>query len=249
MPFRVLRSFANPPTPAPWSALLLIGALCLPETVAAKPAGPAAPREGMAALLRRTANGGLMLQFLILTGAISTVSYLFPLATGHYLGWGPKEVGIVFGIQGLCMAILQASLIGKLAQRFGELPLLCVALGVMIAGFALAAFATTQGWIVAAFFIAITGAACCPPLLNSLLSQRTPLPLRGQMMGTSGAASSWGRVFGPLFAGLFLSQLGYTAAWLIGAACGIATLFWALQFRKALVLTTPSTGEPHAPAR
>lgn len=30
MPSRVLRSFANPPTPAPWSALLLIGALCLP---------------------------------------------------------------------------------------------------------------------------------------------------------------------------------------------------------------------------
>lgn len=30
MPFRVLRSFANPPTPAPWSALLLIGALSLP---------------------------------------------------------------------------------------------------------------------------------------------------------------------------------------------------------------------------
>ena len=30
MPFRVLRFFANPPTPAPWSALLLIGALCLP---------------------------------------------------------------------------------------------------------------------------------------------------------------------------------------------------------------------------
>ena len=29
MPFRILRSFANPPTPAPWSALLLIGALCL----------------------------------------------------------------------------------------------------------------------------------------------------------------------------------------------------------------------------
>ena len=29
MPFRVLCSSANPPTPAPWSALLLIGALCL----------------------------------------------------------------------------------------------------------------------------------------------------------------------------------------------------------------------------
>lgn len=214
-------------------AAIVFGVLLLPETVvtavATAPVARQGPSESTRQLLTRTGNGGLMTQFVVLTAAISTVSYLFPLATGHYLGWGPKEVGIVFGIQGLCMAILQAGLVGRLAQRFGELALLKVALSLMIGGFSIAALAHTQPWLLAGFFISITGAACCPPVLNSLLSQRTPPPLRGQMMGTSGAASSWGRVFGPLLAGLALSQFGYAAAWALGAIAGIATLLWALQ--------------------
>lgn len=210
-------------------AAIVCGLLLLPETVATAPVAAKGKRESMRQLLTRTGNGGLMTQFVVLTGAISTVSYLFPLATGHYLGWGPKEVGIVFGIQGLCMAALQAGLVGKLAQRFGELALLKVALSLMIGGFTIAAVAHTQPLLLAGFFISITGAACCPPVLNSLLSQRTPPMLRGQMMGTSGAASSWGRVFGPLLAGLALSQFGYAAAWALGAIAGIATLLWALQ--------------------
>ncbi len=212
-------------------AAIVFGVLLLPETIAA--AAAKGPRESMRRLLTRTGNGGLMTQFVVLTGAISTVSYLFPLATGHYLGWGPREVGIVFGIQGLCMAALQAGLVGKLAQRFGELALLKVALTLMIGGFSIATVAHTQPLLLAGFFISITGAACCPPVLNSLLSQRTPPQLRGQMMGTSGAASSWGRVFGPLLAGLALSQFGYTAAWALGAIAGIATLLWALQTNVA----------------
>ena len=210
-------------------AAIVFGVLLLPETVATAPAASKGPRESMRQLLTRTGNRGLVAQFVVLTGAISTVSYLFPLATGHYLGWGPKQVGIVFGIQGLCMAALQAGLVGRLAQRFGELALLKVALTLMIGGFCIAAIAHTQPLLLAGFFISITGAACCPPVLNSLLSQRTPPQLRGQMMGTSGAASSWGRVFGPLLAGLALSQFGYAAAWALGAIAGIATLLWAVQ--------------------
>lgn len=209
---------------------ILCGFILLPETVQAKSAQamPTAP-ESTRALLARTGNTSLVLQFLALTGAITTISYLFPLAVGHYLQWTPREVGVVFGIQGLCMAALQAGLIGRLAQRFGEMRLLRVALLVMIAGFTLAAFAHTEPLLLAAFFITVTGASCCTPVFNTLLSQRTPLPLRGRMLGTSSAASAWGRVFGPLAAGLALSHSGYAAAWLIGAVVGTCTLVWALR--------------------
>lgn len=226
-------------------AAIVFGALLLPETRLATVSK--SPPESSRELLARTGNRGLVTQFVVLTSAISTVSYLFPLAAGHYLGWGPREVGMVFGIQGLCMAFLQAGLVGRLAQRFGELLLLKLALSLMIAGFAIAAIADSQTLLLTGFFTAITGACCCPPVLNSLLSQRTPMPLRGQMMGTSGAASAWGRVAGPLLAGLALSQLGYAAAWAIGAFAGMATLLWALQTSVAENLAEARPLPPSTP--
>lgn len=216
-------------------AAIILGSILLRETVPSS--SDAAPRHSMRSLLSSTGNDGLMLQFLVLTGSMSVVSYLFPLAVGHFLAWGPHQVGIIFGIQGLCMAILQFSLIGRLTQRFGELPVLRLALAMMIGGFVLAAFSTTRNTLVTAFFIAITGASFCPPVLNSLLSKRTPLPLRGRMLGTSGAASAWGRVAGPLAAGLVLNQFGYAAAWLVGGVAGVITLTWAL-FRTPQAETT-----------
>lgn len=224
---------------------VVCGALLLPETVQSTVPGTAPlTRESTVALLTRTGNGGLVLQFLALTGAITTISYLFPLAVGHYLHWGPREVGIVFGIQGLCMAALQAGLVGRLAQRFGEMRLLRAALLTMILGFGITAAAESDFGLLAGFFIAVSGASCCTPVLNTLLSRRTPLPLRGRMMGTSSAAAAWGRVFGPLAAGLLLSQFGYGAAWAMGAMVGAITLTWALQTRQAST-TDAATGALH----
>ena len=209
------------------------GLVLLPETVQRRAAGTPPPaRETTLELLARTGNTSLVFQFLALTGAITTISYLFPLATGDYLRWGPTEVGIVFGIQGLCMAALQAGLVGRLAQRFGEVRVLRVALTLMIAGFSLSALASTAPWMVAGFFIAVTGASCSTPVLNALLANRTPLPLRGRMLGTSSAAAAWGRVFGPLVAGPVLVQLGYGAAWMIGAVVGATILAWAIQVER-----------------
>lgn len=228
-------------------AAIVCGAVFLRETVSAGQRAVAqANTEPLRALLARTGNTGLVFQFLALTGAISTISYLFPLAAGHLLHWGPREVGIVFGIQGLCMAALQAGLIGRLAQRFGELPLLRIALALMSVGFGIAALAHDAPTLISGFFIAVTGASACTPVLNTLLSNRTPLALRGRMMGSSSAASAWGRVFGPLAAGLALSGLGYSAAWMIGGLVGITTLIWALQVRFAPVSAEPVFNPPKA---
>lgn len=182
-------------------------------------------------LLGDTGNTGLIAQFLVLTSAISTISYLFPLAAGHFLGWGPQQVGIVFGIQGLAMALVQGGLTGRLAQRFGELALLRAALFIMVVGFSLASVAATTPWLLTGFFIAVTGASFCTPVLNTLLSKRTPLAVRGRMLGTASAASAWGRVFGPLVAGLVLSRLGYPAAWLVGGVAGLWAFAWVLRTR------------------
>ncbi|QBY04530.1 MFS transporter [Thalassotalea sp. HSM 43] len=180
-------------------------------------------------ILKQSGNRWLVLQFLLHSMVITTVSYLFPLWTGELLNWGPKQIGIVFGIQGLVMAALQAKLIAVLAKKFGEIPVLTFGVALLTLGFCMASFSTTQFFMVASFFTTISGASMCMPLMNSLISQRTEVQYRGRIMGAAGAMGAWGRVVGPLLAGSLLSLSGFTFAWVAGIAIGICYLAWPLK--------------------
>ena len=160
-----------------------------------------APQQSVFAMLRETGNTLMITQFALHTACVSSVTYLFPLWAGDELGWGAREVGMVFGVQGLIMAILQGVLVGPLASRFGELPFLRTGLCVMISGFLLAVVAEGATMMVASTIIAVTGATFSMPILNTLATIRTPHKLRGRMMGTTSSFASWGRVGGPLLAG------------------------------------------------
>jgi MFS family permease len=188
-----------------------------------------APRQSPFAMLRETGNTWLACQYTVHSSCISSMSYLFPLWVGDYLGWSAHEVGLVFGVQGAVMVITQMGLIGPISRRIGELRFLRAAIVMMMCGFLLAAFAHSWIPMVVTFFIAITGATVCTPLLNTITSHRTPQAVRGRMMGTTASASSWGRVAGPLLAGANLQLFGYSAA-LVFCAC-VAGLFlaWALK--------------------
>jgi DHA1 family tetracycline resistance protein-like MFS transporter len=185
------------------------------------------PRQSIFAMLRETHNRLLVAQYTVHNTCVSSVGYLFPLWVGDYLGWGARQVGIVFGIQGVFMATMQAGLIGPIARRIGEIRFLRVGICVMLAGFILAIVADGMSMMVATFFITITGATVCTPLLNTITSHRVPPQIRGRMMGTTASAASWGRVIGPLMAGINLQLFGYSAAWFFSACVAGLFLAWA----------------------
>lgn len=178
-------------------------------------------------LLQATGNRLLVLQFVLHQAAVSSVTYLFPLWSGDMLGWNAREVGIVFGIQGVLMVVFQGGLLGPLARRLGEWRLLCLAIFALLLGLLSAAFATTMHSMVGSIFLAMTGATLCIPLLNTIVSYTTTQEIRGRMMGITSAASSWGRVVGPLLAGTNLALLGYRGAWLSSAGLVTIYLCWA----------------------
>lgn len=188
-----------------------------------------APKQSVLAMLREHRVTVLVSQYTVHNTCVSAVGYLFPLWVGDYLGWSAREVGMVFGVQGLFMATLQAGLIGPIVQRIGEFPFLRTGIAVMLCGFLLAAVADTQVLMVATFFITITGATVCTPLLNTITTHITPPQIRGRMMGTTASASSWGRVLGPLIAGVNLQLFGYSVAWLFCAGVAAIFLLWALR--------------------
>jgi MFS family permease len=183
-------------------------------------------------MLRETDNTLLVLQFVLHTTCVSSVTYLFPLWVGDELGWGARETGMVFGVQGLIMAILQGGLVGPLAARFGELPFLRFGLCMMIGGFLMAVVAEGAPMMVASTIVCVTGSTFTMPIMNTLATVRTPHRFRGRMMGTTSSALSWGRVVGPLVAGVNLQWFGYAVAWSFSAFVGCLFLAWALSQRS-----------------
>ena len=217
---------------------IIAAALFLPESHT--PSRRAAHRqhreqgESMYAMLKRTGNRLFVGQYVLHNSGVSAATYIMPLWFGDLLGWTAREVGILFGIQGAIMAVVQGGLMGMLVRSFGEWRLLRTSIVLYLGGLLLAAFATEAWFMVAAAFIAMTGATMCMPLLNTLITQRTSAPLRGQTMGTTGAASSLGRVIGPLIAGWVLYTQGYTAAWILFALVVMFYLLWAVvESRRA----------------
>jgi DHA1 family tetracycline resistance protein-like MFS transporter len=188
---------------------------------------------GIFAMIKHTGNSLLISQYFLHNTCISLVGFLFPLMARDYLAWGPKEIGIIFGIQGLLIAILQGSVIGPASKRYGELRCLTIGISSMIIGFlCLAFFAHNATTIVGAMLATITGATFTGPMLNSLTSKRTPQHLRGRMMGTATSVSAWGRVFAPLTGGAMLGFAGFSIAWLSGVVAGGLILAWVAHERR-----------------
>jgi len=179
-------------------------------------------------LLRDTGNRLLAAQYVLHNSCVSGFTYIFPLWVGDILDWTAREVGIVFGIQGGIMALMQGVLIGPLVRAFGEMPLLRISIGSFFIGLIIAAFSDTAVLIVGSALVTMTGATMCMPVLNTLTSERTPAAFRGRMLGTTASLASWGRVVGPLLGGLNLTLFGYRAAWLTLAVLVFAYLVWAL---------------------
>jgi len=180
-------------------------------------------------MLRTHRNTLLAAQYFLTNSSHTIVSYLFPLWVGTYLGWGAREVGMVFGVQGIAMALLQGGLIGRLVRLLGDARVLLLAAAMIGAGFAIAASANSNVQILLAFFIAVTGGTLCTPVLNAMTANRSPGHLRGRMLGTTSSSAAFGRVFGPLLGGLMLSAFGFNLAWLSGTVLALLIGSWALS--------------------
>lgn len=223
------------------AAALFLDESLSPERRSANRAQQLGPKLGTWQMLRDTGNRLLALQYLLHNSGVSAVTYLVPLWLGDLLGWGAREVGIVFGIQGAIMALVQGVLMGPLVRVLGELRFLRLVVAMFFGGLVIAVFADGMVQMLAAAFTAMTGATLCMPLLNAITSHRSPVALRGRMLGTTHSAAAWGRVAGPLLAGMNLALFGYTTAWAVAATVILLYLLWSLFVLDARDLSEMQT--------
>lgn len=154
-----------------------------------------------------------------------------------------QAVGWIFATIGIIVIIVQGTMIGKLQERFGQLPMIVAGTLMLAIGLLLVPFPTTfLGQFPVAALMAI-GNSISAPLLTAWVSVLAPEAERGEVIGVFQSTQSLGRIFGPLLGGWLFDHLSSGAPYLAGAgimfvafilSCGLGKIFAAQKKNSPL---------------
>ena len=199
----------------------------LPESMAAP-----APRSGGAQPDLRTmvrSLSPLLGLALVAQFALAMFEATFALHAQAVLDYGPAEVGAVFVVCGLVMAVFQVGASGFLAGRVAELTQ--IGIGFALMGTSLAVLMMPRGMasVLALVGVLALGMALISPNLAALISTRGGSRRAGTALGAQNAANSLGQASGPLVGGaLFIWQMNAPYMLSGGALVAIALVIgWA----------------------
>jgi MFS family permease len=153
--------------------------------------------------------------------------------------WGPREIGLVFGLTGVVSAICQAFLTGPLSRQFGEATMLAAGMGLSAVCFLAQAISPGQVISIALFGVAALGNSVAYPNVSALISRVTDPDNQGAVMGLNNATGAFARVAGPLAAGIAFAQIDANGPWIIAALASFPAILLALAAGRAARRTTP----------
>lgn len=158
----------------------------------------------------------LLLAFLA-SFASANLEGTFALFSQAHLGFGEAEMGLVFGVMGVVMALTQGLLVGRFINRWGEERMIQVGLVSSAVGFIF--FLATFNMLSLLVVMALMGVgnAAMRPAVNSLASKLVPPEEQGSAMGVVNSYNSLGRIFGPVVGGVIFDVLGYQWPYIVGS--------------------------------
>jgi len=209
------------------AALAAINGVVALFVLAEPPNRVRAERTGrFAALFQELGKPGirrLIVIYLLVVFAFAGMESTFALLSEHRYGLTAGEVGRVFGLIGVIIAIVQGGLIGPLTRRFGERSLLVAGLASMAVGLIAMPFAPGLAGLLTACVPLAAGNALANPSMSSLLSRSARAEDQGGTLGIGQSASALGRVLGPV-TGTFV----FDAVWFAGPYVGGAAIMLAM---------------------
>jgi DHA1 family multidrug resistance protein-like MFS transporter len=145
--------------------------------------------------------GPLLVQSFIVMAGMTLFFGIFGLYALERFNYGTQEVGVVFTILGLMMAVGQGLLVGPLTKRWGDVQVMKVGFIFSAVGL-IAMMAADRFWLLLAAtgFFSLAN-ALVSPAVSALTSKRTCMD-QGVTMGLSNAFGSLGRIAGPPIGGL-----------------------------------------------
>jgi MFS family permease len=230
------------------AALAALGTVFLLKESLARREGPPPPREPFLSGVRQAAENPVVSRVIVVTliymAAFSGMESTFGLWTGVRFDLGAREVAFSFMAVGIVSVLCQSLLTGRLARRFGESRVLaggCLLFGLGLIGQML----SPVGWAVpVAMAVGAFGMAMTMPNISAMISRASPPDRQGAMLGLNMAASSSGRIVGPIVAGAMFSSLGHNWPLAVGAALTIPAAIMAINAGRHV----PRPGLAAAPA-
>lgn len=213
----LLSSFSTtlglPPNRLPGSAAALLSSIAmlmaifmLPESLTPH-SGQTARRHSFLdndswAILFRTR--GLRLAGSSLAIIMCTLASLAPilvLVGRDRFGLTARDVGYLMGLMGVVVVVLQATAIGRLTRRFGDVGTGLLGAGSLLVGLLLIPFTQLRAVLIGATCLMGVGQGLCHPTLSAFITKISPPSHRGGILGVSSSMTALARVLGPALAG------------------------------------------------
>ncbi|MGW4892593.1 MDR family MFS transporter [Kitasatospora sp. NPDC004240] len=225
----------------------------IPETRPEVPAARAERREpevGLATVFRDTRFMALVWLTLLLALVAQQGSTTLAVDMGRH-GISPGQYGVLIGLNGLLIVVLQIPLTRWMDGRSRSGLLVASAL-FMGWGFGLTALAGSSAWFYALTIVIWTvGEILNAPTMMSLVSELSPTHARGRYQGVYSLSWSLASVIAPAAGGLLLERAGSGVTWGACAVLGTVAAFGFLLLgrRTGDGARTPEPGAGAAGAR
>jgi len=178
--------------------------------------------------------GRLLLLTLASGFAFNGIESIFGFWGQKSFGWGPRQVGLVFGIVGVTNAAAQWFVTGRLSRAWGQARALA-------AGMALTVVATlliplSRGLVTTTLFMALMafGQSVAFPNVGALISRVAHQDRQGQALGLNNATGALARFLGPLASGLVFSAWSIEGPFYLAALVVAPAILLALAAGKRL---------------
>lgn len=163
--------------------------------------------------------------------ALAIFEGTFALHAKVLINFGAFEMGWIFMICGLVMAVSQGTLVPTLIGRFGEAPLLPVGFVMMSAGLVFLMIAGHMSSVLIFVALFALGVALITPTLASMVSKWAGRDV-GKGLGQLTAANSLGQAAGPMAGGIMIGWQVHIPYLLTSLLLGIAAFYAVLFIRR-----------------
>jgi DHA1 family tetracycline resistance protein-like MFS transporter len=214
-----------------------LGVLLLVKESRARHHGPKYQPSRWAMFGKATAHpviGRLLLLTLVAGAAFTGIESTFGFWGHQRFGWGPRQVGIVFGCVGVTNAIAQWFLTGRLSKRYGEALMLAVGMGLTVAATLVLPFAVGLWSTTALMSLMAFGQSVAFPNVSALISRNSDPDRQGQVLGLNNATNALARVVGPQMAQQMFYGVNINGPFWLGAVIVAPAIFLALSAGRAV---------------
>lgn len=196
-----------------------------PADAGSTPGAVAAPRRWKDLM---QSLGGLLLLVLVAQGGLTLFEAAFALHANGALAFGLGEIGVVFAVCGLVMAVFQGGVVGWLSGRVGEQTQLTVGFGMLGIGLILLPFLVRFAAVLSTVALLALGVALVTPNLLALATDWSGAST-GAGLGLANTAAGVGQITGPLVGGVLYgwqAELPFLLAGAValGASAGVRRL-------------------------